>query len=268
MESVSLQVPFSHFCLKDIESMGDRIEYTSSLKERWEVYLNFFIHAEDMAAARNLKDRIRKIYDNRADMVLCRDDIEDSIDTSGMDPEILFVDIDDRVNIDRAGSIKEKYPGCNIVFISGPEKYTTDMYDVDHVYYLMKPIDDASLMKALHKAADAFNKDVCFSFSSSHKNYVVRLKDIVYMEKDRRKVRLILADGRDYEFYSAMEHLLPKLTEHFIRCHNSYIINMMHAESVGADSCIMDNNVSVPISRAYSRSVRKAFLEYLEKNSI
>lgn len=55
--------------------------------------------------------------------------------------------------------------------------------------------------------------------------YAMPIEDILYMEKDLRKIKLYTT-YTTVEFYGKFSELVPFLDERFMFCHRSYIINM------------------------------------------
>ena len=61
--------------------------------------------------------------------------------------------------------------------------------------------------------------------------FVLPVEDVIYMEKNLRKISLFVTDFGDasyrkIEFYGRFEDVIPQLDERFMYCHRSYIINM------------------------------------------
>ena len=45
----------------------------------------------------------------------------------------------------------------------------------------------------------------------------------------------------------------------FIRCHNSYIVNINYIAKLYREHVILKNDKSIPISRKYSKKIRERF---------
>ena len=60
---------------------------------------------------------------------------------------------------------------------------------------------------------------------------------------------------------SDIEELLPN--KYFVRCHRSYIVNVMHIRSVIKTNVILENGVKIPISRGKYNEVNDAFINYI-----
>ena len=54
-----------------------------------------------------------------------------------------------------------------------------------------------------------------------------------------------------------------KLPSYFIRCHRSYIINAKKVIEQKREEFVLENNITIPISRSYQKQVEKLFQEFL-----
>lgn len=112
-----------------------------------------------------------------------------------------------------------------------------------------------------------------------HGIFTYAIDDIVYMEKDLRKIRLhTRCEGcgcskccseckncDPVEFYGKFHDIIPLLDERFLCCHRSYVINMDAIVWMCDHEIFVVNNKSIHMGKdAYGRA-RKIFTEYLNK---
>ena len=192
-------------------------------------------------------------------------DIEDST----IVPDIIFMDIEltDGNGIEFCKRILTVNPACQVIFVSGFDKYYLDVYKVDHVYFIHKPVDNDDIYRALSRAIKHSKEERTkhFTFTSNSKVTVIQLNKIIYFEKYRRKIFLHTTDDMLYEFYGVLDDVMDELDdEHFVRCHNSYIVNLSKVTALTKEHFVMGNNL-IPISRNYSRETKDKFMEYIEK---
>ena len=87
--------------------------------------------------------------------------------------------------------------------------------------------------------------------------------EILYLERDYRKLIFHLTNGSEISFYKPLEEVVEELDDRFMRVHNSYIINTRFIKQLTRDAIILENDVKVPISRTYTRQIRdKLIKEY------
>ena len=103
-----------------------------------------------------------------------------------------------------------------------------------------------------------------FAVKTKNKVYVVKFKDVVYFEKDLRKIIIHMKTG-NIEFYGRFTELKPHLDERFLYCHRSYIINMDEIIVMGDGKIYVSSNDCIFFGRETYRKARKKFLRYLSK---
>lgn len=182
--------------------------------------------------------------------------------------EILFMDIDlgNDNGVDLAKKVLVTHPCTQIVFISGYDKYYTKVYDVDHVYFIKKPITKNALIAALGKAtvkSNKIKKDVFF-IKSKKGITCLPLDSIYYFEKDRRKIIAITSEG-PYTFFGKFEEIYTQLNSRFIRCHNSYVVNLNSVITMEPNHFYMYNKSYVPISKSHKLEAKESFMNYINE---
>lgn len=215
-----------------------------------------------------LKEMLSQITD---DTIACCDSegsVSNLIREERFKPDIVFMDIrlTDCNGITLAKEIFSANPQVQIIFISGYDDYYLDVYDVEHVYFLRKPIGLELLQKAYAKAVeklDAIEKDV-FVFGTGLHKTLIHYRDILYFEKLKRKVLIYtLTENTPYSYYATMTELSEKLPAFFVRCHNSYIVNLDAVTTYRPGQIKIDDQ-QIPVSRKYKDTFSNAFYQRLE----
>lgn len=185
-------------------------------------------------------------------------------------PDILILDImlKSTNGVDLALKLLKIKPNLGIIFLSGSEEYFVRVYDVEHVYFLTKPVQDEQILKAIKFAAKSLEKSSKKVFTIPSKTGVeqIALDEILTLEKEGRKIILLGSNENTFSFYNKFEEILPKLSEQFLQCHNSYVVNMSNVKSMCGDEFIMKNGSHVPISRARKKRTKELFLQFLERD--
>jgi DNA-binding LytR/AlgR family response regulator len=184
----------------------------------------------------------------------------------GHRPDVILTDIDlgPENGIDCVRSIQETHPECQVIFVSGHIEFCTAVYEVEHLYFLPKPINETAFGKAIAKAKWKLSEQQSrqVSLKIGYKTVVVSFDEIRVVENARRKLKFILPD-RTVETYMPIEELYAKLDHRFNHCHKSYIVNMDFIKALEPRKFILKNGVEIPIApRRYTES-RQKFLQYL-----
>ncbi len=182
-----------------------------------------------------------------------------------IDIVIMDIDLGDANGIDLSGEILELYPCAQIIFVSGYDKYYTKVYNVEHIYFIKKPVNTGELKAALVKAEKKLleSKREVFYIKTKKGYTCICLNTIYYFEKDRRKIVAVTSNGR-YSFFGKFDEIMDKLNNKFIRCHNSYVINLNAVETMALKHFEMSNGVNIPISKTYKNEVQESFMDFIE----
>ncbi len=92
----------------------------------------------------------------------------------------------------------------------------------------------------------------------------VYLEEIIYIEKDRRRAKLITVNGI-ITIYCGMDFLKQYTDERFLHCHRSYLFNMDKIKAMKEQTLHMENGDCIPLGRDCFRAARKTFDSYLHR---
>ena len=160
-----------------------------------------------------------------------------------------------------AGLLLEKFPGAQIVFTSDSDDYYLAAYEVEHAWFLRKPIDPCLLRRAWERALQRMGcwERNCFACEFNRTVYRIPYSEILFFENNSRKITIHTADGKgEYPFYGVMSEVMTSLGPHFIRCHNSYIVNIDKVDTWTRTAFTIAGH-KIPISRRYADAARDAF---------
>ncbi|MGX8680710.1 MAG: LytR/AlgR family response regulator transcription factor [bacterium] len=185
--------------------------------------------------------------------------------------DVLFMDIElqQGINgIEGAKRVHDSWHDCKIVFITRNINYASDVYTTDHVFFVIKDqlsryID--SLFTKIFALIEQEQPSITFKMAHNH---VVRLKpdDIVYIERQERKSHINTAN-HVYAVRDKITELYEQLKMHdFIRTHNSYIVSVKMITAIYNDHLVLNNVLTIPISRRYRQTVREQFLAWIDRN--
>ena len=85
---------------------------------------------------------------------------------------------------------------------------------------------------------------------------LINVNEILYIERDARKVRLI-TNVAEYTTYDSLTSLLNRLPDNFIRCHTGYIVNMDYVVSIHSNYLVMKDDRKISIGRTYKDTLIK-----------
>ncbi|MEM7035390.1 MAG: LytTR family DNA-binding domain-containing protein [Bacteroidota bacterium] len=163
----------------------------------------------------------------------------------------------------------------DVIFTTAYDKFALRAFKVSAVDYLLKPIDEAELMKAVAKVQEKRNQNRSFSQIQNLLEQIASPRptspdqialptaegleftapdDILYLQSDSNYTEIYLQDGRRLILSRTLkdvETLLPP--DRFCRVHHSYIVNLRQIKRyVKGDGgyLIMKNGAEVRVSRS------------------
>lgn len=196
--------------------------------------------------------------------------------------DIVFMDIklDKRSGIDVSQKLLALNPTTHIIFISGYDDYYLDVYDVEHIYFLRKPISEEKLYAAIKRSKNkrSHQRKNMLTFNDRHGALRIPMENIIFFEKNLRLIEIHLNssyefsntiyipefDEYEYKFYGKFSNLIPSLNAAFHQCHNSFIVNYNYVSEITGNAFILNNKRVIPISKKFSSDIRISFFEYVE----
>lgn len=180
--------------------------------------------------------------------------------------DIIFMDIElgDGSGIQLSEEINRRYPITQIIYITAYTEYSSDVYKTNHTWYIDKQKIDTYLPLALDKALKSIQllHSLCLDISWKKVHFSIPQKEIIYIERSLR-VSEIHTSKTIYRTAAKLENLLEQLTDSFIICHRSYIINLIHITDFQKDIVTLNGKYSIPVSRSKYAELKSAYNMFL-----
>lgn len=151
-----------------------------------------------------------------------------------------------------------------VIYMSAYDAYHTQVYRTPHACYLRKPLQkddvEAALDAALHHLALRSEKPLRFHVHGAER--VVRPQEILYVESDLRLVRVHLR-GEVLEAYGKLSEVAQILPDRFVRCHQSFLVNLDYVAGLEAAALRLVDGSELPVSRRNRAAVRDALFAHV-----
>ena len=183
--------------------------------------------------------------------------------------DLIFLDIElGKINGVEVGHIireqMEDYV-TKIIYISSKDIYDRQLFDVQPLHFLKKPIDSKKVFDDIQLAMKISEKENRnFEFKSFRNTIKVPYRDILYFESRGREV-FLMGTKNNYTFYgniNSLEEVLPKF---FIHPNRSYFVNYEFVTCFKFEELIMTDGSIIPISRNKRKEIRELQLIFETK---
>ncbi len=182
------------------------------------------------------------------------------------DHDVVFMDIEmPHMNgLESARKMRMIDSEVCLIFVTNLAQYAIEGYAVRAMDFLVKPVEFQNFSMKLKRALDSRSrsqkKELVLSAGSEMRR--VRLEDIYFIEVMDHQLIYHTEQGDFTERRSIKEREM-QLTEHdFVRCSNSYLVNLRHVTAMRGNDITVAGH-TVPVGRTKKKDFMKRLTEYL-----
>lgn len=212
--------------------------------------------------------------DHEIDVLLAPNEVEKRIQAGKM-YDLFFLDIvypqNEETGITLAKHIRKKRNQLHtsIVFISRESRYAMDLFQVQPLNFLIKPLSTAKIDAILrqHLALVGYWNQM-FTYQKNRNLYTLPLRDLVYIESVGRKLYLHLADGPEIELNGSLKDIYKSQlqTLDFLYIHANYVVNFDYIQTLAFGEVALKNSQkTLAISKHRQAEVRNAYKAILKR---
>lgn len=151
-----------------------------------------------------------------------------------------------------------------IIYMSSHENHIKDLIATEPIYFLSKPIEVSEFAYAFAFAVKRLTeKPHDFTFMYKKEYFKLPLNDIQYFESSNRLI-YIHTSNNSAVFYGKLNDIEDKLAlteRHFLRVHQSYLVNFDYIYTLNYQNVILLDGQTLPISH----EKRKTAIEQFKK---
>jgi DNA-binding LytR/AlgR family response regulator len=187
--------------------------------------------------------------------------------------ELIFLDIElettDGVKVGNTIRNEHNDELTQIVYISWKDSYALQLFDINPLDFLVKPLSYEDVAKVIRRYLKIINfwSDV-FTYKYYHDTFKVKLRDIIYLQSSGRKI-IIHSKDKTEEFYGSLEEVFNEqlLRADFLMIHKSYIVNFDYVSVFEYDKAILSDKTELPIGQSKRKEIRKRQKEILKRRA-
>ena len=170
--------------------------------------------------------------------------------------------------IETGRRLRAKGDGGEIIYLTPPNDFAADSYDVHAFCYLLKPVTQDRLFEVLDNAVEKLNRRrrSAIVVHTSDGPRRLLLDQIRYVERVGRFMRYFCTDGTvDSQTIrvSFREIAAPLLADRrFCLCGASFVLNFQHVVGVNGQAALLDNGQTVMLPRTAAADFKRAWGSY------
>lgn len=184
--------------------------------------------------------------------------------------DLVFLDIlmDPIDGIEAGHCIRKLDHHVEIVYCTSSKDFALAAYEVYAMGYLLKPYQPdriGSLIDYYIQKHPQKNQKF-IQVKHKRKSVIVPYKDIMYMESDNKVVYIHTTTRGKLKVYGKLDNFEKEIGEkNFLRCHQSYYINLQYVVSLVDWDFVMSNDVLIPIRKSGRKLILKQYEDYLRE---
>ena len=179
--------------------------------------------------------------------------------------DIIFLDMylpDEPLGIQIADMLRKNNFNGKIFFCTASTEHALESYDVFAAGYIVKPITFEKIKTVLDRYIGEFSKEY-YVIKQKAKEVYIPLNDIMYFESDNTRCNINCIGNKQYTIYKQLRLVESELDGRFLRCHQSYIVNMNHIEAAD-DVFVLKNGKEILIRQKEKKSMHQKLATFLQ----
>ena len=188
------------------------------------------------------------------------------------DFDALFVDIQmGQMNgMEMARKIRETDEDIPIVFTTGIADYLEEGYEVEALYYCLKPISREKLDRCMERVLKKETREHYVLVQTGEDTLKLPVERIVYVEARGHGCLVEYCNKAGETLQAEVTETLTDLERQleaydFIRSHRSYLCRVGGIHHIGKAEIVFDNGSRIPVSRRMYAKVNQAFIRHFRR---
>ncbi|MCL2047727.1 MAG: LytTR family DNA-binding domain-containing protein [Defluviitaleaceae bacterium] len=232
--------------------------------------MNIAICDDTLADANKAKEYVGEYYNHHCNIDVFLSEVEFLEKFTDGYYDVIFMDIylvqGNGIAVSKI--IRQTDKNCLIVFVTTSADHAIEAFGVDAAHYIRKPISREEVAAVLEKCGKLLSKKGCFIPIKSNRDIKkVYLAELLYTEVYHNTCRIVTLNGeiKIRQTMSEIERLIRDTESgaHFVRCHQSYLVNLDFVKEVTDNCFVMENRDIVIIRRSDRTAIKAAFEDYL-----
>lgn len=165
--------------------------------------------------------------------------------------------------------IREMDSAVEIVYCTSSKDFAIAAYEIHALGYLLKPYESGKIGAIIDYYVQKHpQKDLNYiEVKSQRKSVIIPYKDIIYMESDNKVVYIHTTKQGTVKVYNKLDFFEEQIKdERYLRCHQSYLVNLNYVAGMVDSDFIMLNDDVIPIRKSGRKLLIKKYQDFLKKS--
>ena len=180
--------------------------------------------------------------------------------------DILLMDLEFGGNrgLELAADVQRHFAVMKLIFISRRGESAEAVFETSPSDFLVRPLSGERLMYGVKRAIrELMEEDEdCFAVQVKGAIFKMYARDILYFESQKRILTLYGKEG-NFVTYRKLDDVQKELPDYFLRCHQSYLVNMKRIACMRQLRLELDDGRIIPVSRPRYKEAKERFLAFL-----
>lgn len=177
----------------------------------------------------------------------------ETVENNNYTPQISILDIQMEYidGITLAQMLNRLLPRCAIIFLTSFLSMATEVYETEHVYFIVKDQIEKRIRQAVERALQQIQGEPMLVFRTGTTHHSVPCRDVLFLERVLRRTRIKTIQTEEWVRECPDILLSGRLEQMFVRCHQSYWVNLSSITDMDRTEFVLFDHTHIPISRTY-----------------
>ena len=188
--------------------------------------------------------------------------IDDVKDGMWFDVVVLDMILENENGLEIAHRLRDAGYKGNIIFWTSDKEHFREAFDVGAVQYAIKGKEYGRVYSAINEILSHMRDEV-LTFKTHGELRRLEYGKIEYVESKGRSCHIYTTENECFVTIIKLNDIEEELCDkRFLRCHQSFLVNMDHIQSVN-DNFIMESGDTVPIRRRNHNEIKDKYENYI-----
>ena len=221
-----------------------------------------------------IKDALERFFLERSENIIiqeydCGETFLADVEEGFTEFDMLFLDIRmEKVDgMETARRLRKRGIDGPVVFLTNSPDYAVDSYEVHAAGYLLKPLKEEKLKSLLERLLKPDVRRRIAVRTKGRMRYFY-IDEILWVESDKHTVTLHFTDGNCVAVNDRLTVIEEQIGDRrFLRCHQSYLVNMDYVADVQEDFILTDRT-RIPLRVRNRKELLDAYYSYFVQHLV